>query len=183
MPASVQIRYYTGASPGSASGDITGTTIRYKQADNATQDSVNPLALPLTGLTFSWRKSTKINMFSSPVTSIANLRWFMSQAPTAGITFYARLQASGIYVQANSGDQSGIAGFTDTSGNQTTNNAANYTASSPLSVNSGTVLSNPNTGEGTQVFVETQMSVGTGYAAGPGVIPTPVSFTYRYTES
>jgi len=107
----------------------------------------------------------------------------MSQTPTSGINFYARVQATGVYVQANSGDINGITGFTDTSGNQTTNNASNYTASAPLTVNSGTVLSNPNTGEGTQVFVETQMSVGTGYAAGPGVIPTPVQFTYRYTES
>jgi len=183
MPASCLIRYYTGASPGSASSDITGTTIRYKQADNATLDTFFPLALPATGQTFSWRKSTKVNFTTTPVTSIVNLRWFMSQTPTSGINFYARVQATGVYVQANSGDINGITGFTDTSGNQTTNNASNYTASAPLTVNSGTVLSNPNTGEGTQVFVETQMSVGTGYAAGPGVIPTPVQFTYRYTES
>lgn len=183
MPASVQVRFYTGASPGSASSDITGTTIRYKQADSAVQDTNNPLAMPTSGLTFSWRKSTKINVFTTPVTSIVNLRWFMSQTPTAGISFYARTQTTGTYIQANSNDQSGIVGFTDTTGNQNTNNATNYTSSTPLSVNAGTVLNNPNTGEGTQVFVETQMAVSSTYAGGPGVIPTPVSFTYRYTES
>jgi hypothetical protein len=182
MAASAIVRYYTGASPGGASNDITGITIRYKQADNATQDALNPLALPITGLTFSWRKSTKINFTTSPVTAISNLRFFMGGTPPGGITLYARVQATGIYVQANSADINGITGFTDTGSNQTANNAANYPATSPLTVNAGTVLSNPATGEGTQVFVETQMSVGTGYAGGPGAI-TSFSVTYRYSES
>jgi len=183
LAASAQVRFYTGASPGSASSDITGITIRYKQADNATQDAFFPLALPIVGQTFSWRKSTKINFSTTPVTSISNLRWFVSSNPPSGINFYARVQAAGIYVQANSQDVNGITGFTDTVGNQNANNAVtNYPAATPLTVNSGTVLSNPNTGEGTQVFVETQMSVGTTYAGGPGAI-TPFAQIYRYNES
>lgn len=182
MAASAQVRYYTGASPGGASNDITGITIRYKQADNANLDTLAALVLPLTGLTFSWRKSTKINFVSSPVTNITNLRWYMGGTPPTGIALYVRVQGAGIYVQANSNDANGIAGFTDTGGNQNANNATNYPSSTPLTVNAGTVLNNPSVGEGTQVFVETQMSVSTSYAGGGGGI-TPFSTTYRYTES
>lgn len=182
MAASASVRYYTGASPGTASSDISGTTIRYKQADSAAQDSNNPLALPASGQTFSWRKSTKINFTTTPISSISNLRWFMSGAPPPGINLYARAQVAGIYIQANSADQNGISGFTDTVGNQNANNATNYTSSTPLSVNGGTVLSNPNTGEGTQAFVETQLSVSSTYSVGPGATAFG-SATYRYTES
>lgn len=182
MAASCQVRYYTGASPGGASADITGTTIRYKQADNATQDILTPLVFPLVGQTFSWRKSTKVNFATTPVSAISNLRWFVSSNPPTGVNFYARLQAAGIYIQANSSDVNGITGFTDTPTNQNANNAVNYTSAAPLSVNAGTVLSNPNTGEGTQVFLETQLSIGTTYNPTPGAI-TSFGNTYRYVES
>ena len=184
MAASAQTRYYTGASPGSASADITGTTIRYKLADNAAQDANNPVPLPASGLNFSWRKSTKVNWTTTPANNITNLRWFLGTNPVSGIRFFARLQATGIYIQANSNDQNGITGFTDTGGNQTANDATNYTSSAPLTVNAGTVLSNPNTGEGgaNQVFVETQLAVASSYAGGPGPI-TSFQVTYRYSET
>lgn len=182
MAASSQIRYYTGASPGAASADITGTTIRYKLADNATQDSLTPIPLPVSGLNFSWRKSTKANFVSTPAGSITNLRWFLNTLPGSGIRFFARLQVTGIYIQAVSNDATGITGFTDTSPNQTTNDAVNYVSATPLTINAGTVLSNPNTGEGTQVFVETQLAIASTYGGGPGVIPS-FQVIYRYSET
>lgn len=182
MSASAQARFYTGASPGSPSSDITGTTIRYKQADDAVQNSNNPVPLPGSGLAFSWRKSTKVNWSTTPASGISNLRWFLASNPATGLRFFARVQSAGVYVQANSNDQNGITGFTDTGGNQTANDATNYTSGSPLSVNSGTVLSNPNTGEGSQVFVETQGAVASTYTGGPGGTAT-WSATYRYSET
>lgn len=184
MAASSQVRYYTGASPGSASGDITGTTIRYKQADAATQDTNNPIPLPASGLNFSWRKSTKINFSTTPAGTISNLRWFLATLPGTGVRFFARLQVSGIYIQAISNDATGITGFTDTSPNQTTNDAVNYISAAPLTVLAGTLLTNPNTGEGgvTQLFVETQLALSTAYVAGPGVIAS-FQATYRYSET
>lgn len=184
MAASAQTRYYTGASPGAASADITGTTIRYKLADNATQDANNPVPLPASGLSFSWRKSTKVNWTTSPANNITNLRWFLGSNPPSGIRFFARLQATGIYIQSNSNDVNGITGFTDTGGNQTANDATQYTSSAPLTVQAGTVLSNPNTGEGgtNQVFVETQLAVASTYAGGPGPISS-FQVTYRYSET
>lgn len=182
MAASSQTRYYTGASPGSASADVTGTTIRHKQADNLTQDSNNPIPLPGSGLSFGWRKSSKVNFASTPVGAISNLRWFLNSNPPSGITFYARLQSSGTYVQATSSDQSGITGFTDTSPNRTANDATQYTSVAPLTVNGSTVLSNPNTGEGTQVFVETQLACASTYSGGAGAI-TSFAIVYRYSET
>jgi hypothetical protein len=182
MAASAQTRYYHGTSPGVASGDVTGLTVRHKLADNDIVDSNFPIPLPAAGLSFGWRKSSKVNFVSTPAGSITNLRWFISGGPPAGIRFFARDQATGVYVVATAGDQAGIAGFTDTVGNQNANDAVNYTSGSPLTVNAGTVLSNPSTGEGTQVFVETQMAVGSTYGGGPGPI-TPFQVTYRYSET
>ncbi len=182
MAASATTRYYHGSSPGSASGDVIGSVVRHKQADNDTIDSLTPIPFPASGLSFGWRKSSKMNFPSTPAGTIANLRWFLGNNPVTGIRFFARVQGSGIYVQATSGDQSGITGFTDTVPNQTANDATNYTSSAPLTVNAGTVLSNPNTGEGTQVFVETQLACSTSYLGGPGPI-TSFPITYRYAET
>lgn len=184
MAASPQTRYYHGSSPGVASSDVTGLTVRYKLADNDVQDSNNPVPLPNSGLSFSWRKSSKMNWVSTPVGSITNLRWFLNSALTGGIRLFARVQASGLYIQASASDASGITGFTDTVGNQNANDAVNYTSSAPLTVQAGTVLSNPATGEGgiNQVFVETQAAVNSSYSGGPGPVPA-WNMDYRYNET
>jgi len=160
---------------------VIGSTVRYKLSDDDVQDTNNPVSLPSSGTNLSWRKSSKINFSSTPAGSITNLRWFISGGPPVGIRFFARIQTTGLYIQASSIDASGITGFTDTVPNQNSNDAANYVSSAPLSVQSGTVLSNPNTGEGgdNQPFVETQTGVQSIYAGGPGPI-TPFNVNYRY---
>lgn len=188
MSASAQTRYYHGSSPGTASGDVTGLTVRHQLSDSDVQNSAFPIPLPpaggpqVNGFNLGWRKSSKVNFTTTPASAISNLRWFTSGSIPTGIGFWSRVQVTGIYITATSADQSGISGFTDNSGNQTANNAANYTSSAPLTVNAGTVLSNPNTGEGTQVFVESQMGVSSSYNGGAGPI-TPFQVTYRYSET
>lgn len=186
MAASVQTRYYHGSSPGVASSDVTGSTVRHKLADNDITDSNNPIPLPVSGTNLGWRKSSKVNFTTTPAGSITNLRWFVSGGPPTGIRFFARVQATGLYIFATSNDQNGIASFTDTPTNQNNNDVAlvPYNSSTPLTVQAGTVLSNPNTGEGgaNQVFVETQIGVLSTYAGGPGAI-TPFQVTYRYSET
>lgn len=181
MAASQQTRYYHGASPGTPSADVSGSTVRHKLADNDIQDTNNPIPIPLTGLSFGWRKSSKENWSTTPVSSISNLVWFMSSTPAVGQRVFARLQAPNVYVPASAGDTAGIVGFTDTPTNQNANDAINYTSGTPLTINAGTVLSNPNVGEGSQNFLETQMSFGVTYTGGAG--PTvPLTVSYRYTE-
>lgn len=188
MAASSQTRYYHGSSPGTASSDVTGLTVRHQLSDSDVQNNAFPIPLPpgggpqVNGLNLAWRKSSKVNFVTSPAGAITNLRWFTSGVIPTGINFFARLQAASTYVMASASDQSGISGFTDTSGNQSANNAANFTSSAPLTVNAGTVLSNPSVGEGTQVVVETQLGVSSSYAGGPGPI-SAFQITYRYAES
>jgi len=182
VAASTQLRYYNGSSP-SAGPDVTGTTVRYKRADNQTQDSNNPLPLSATtSYVFTWRKQSKINFTTSPASNITNLRFFMSSVPPTGIYFGAWL--TNTYVQgSDAGDDNGVTGFTDTTGNQATNNATNYTSSSPLTINSGTVLTNPSTGEGSQEFLVTQMGCNSTYGGGPGPISPTIGLSYRYNET
>lgn len=180
MAASAQTRYYHGSSPGSAGGDVTGSTVRHKRADNDIQDANNPLPVPTSGLVFTWRKHSKENYTTTPSGSITNLRWFIGAAMAAGLYLGAWLNA--IYTQGATADETGITGFTDTTPNQTTNDASNYLAAAPLTVNSGTVLTNPSTGEGSQSYVVTQLGVRSTYAGGPGAI-SPVAVTYRYSET
>lgn len=186
MAASVQTRYYHGSSPGVASSDVTGSTVRHKLADNDVTDSNNPIPLPNSGMNLGWRKSSKVNFTTSPAGSITNLRWFVSGGPPSGIRFFARVQSVGIYIFATSSDQNGITGFTDTVGNQNANDVVlvPYNSATPLTVQAGTVLSNPSIGEGgtNQPFVETQLGVQSSYAGGPGPI-TPFQATYRYSET
>lgn len=180
MAASAQSRYYHGSSP-APGPDVTGTTVRHKRADNDIQDLNNPLPVPNSGTAFAWRKSSKENFSTSPAGSITNLRWFISGAMATGLYLGAWLNA--LYTLGTDIlDDNGVTGFTDTAPNQATNNASNYLAASPLTVQAGTVLTNPSTGEGAQSFVVSQLGVLSTYPGGPGVI-TPVTVTYRYAET
>lgn len=184
MAASAQTRYYHSSSPGTASSDVTGMTVRFKLSDDDVQNTQYPIPLPVTtsAINLSWRKSSKINFVTSPAGAITNLRWFISGGPPTGVSFFARVQSPGIYVTATAADQNGIHNFTDTTANQAANNAGQYTSLAPLAVNSGTVLSHPSVGEGSQVFVETQLALLGTYTGGPGP-GTPFQITYRYSET
>src|SRR5271169_6052344 len=123
MAASAQTRYYHSSSPGTASGDVTGLTVRFKLSDDDIQNTQYPIPLPLSSgsLNLSWRKSSKVNYSTSPAGAISNLRWFISNGPPSGVSFFARIQSPGIYVTATAADQNGILDFTDTPTNQTAN--------------------------------------------------------------
>lgn len=185
MAASAQTRYYHGSSP-APGPDVTGTTVRHKRADNDIQDANNPLPVPTTAtFAFAWRKWSKENWPSTPAGNISNLRWFTSTVVPTGIYMGAWLQA--VYPLGGASDvadDNGVNGFTDTVGNQNANNAMNYVSAAPLTVQAGTVLVNPNTGEGfgQANFVVTQFGVNNSYAGGPGPI-SPITITYRYSET
>lgn len=180
MSASVEARYYTGASPGTAGSNVIGVTVRHKRADNAALDSNNPIPKPPSGENLGWRKHCKVNFLSTPSGAISNLRWFISGTVPTGIKHYSKTLA--IYTPASASDESGIAGFTDTQPNKDSNDETQRTSSSPLVVNAGTVLSNPDTGEGTQDYVVSQLGCKPTYAGGAGAF-TPFSGNFRYAET
>jgi hypothetical protein len=178
MAASCQTRYYHGASP-TPGPDVTGSTVRYKLNDDDAVDSNYPIPVPASGENLSFTKFMKINFTTSPAGSISNLRWFVS-TPPSGINDYSWHISA--YTQPTASDESGITGYTDTPTNKTANNYPNRTSSSPLVVNSGTVLSNPSTGEGTQDYVQHQLGVLSTYAGGAGPIQV-FTGTFRYNET
>lgn len=54
----------------------SGGTVRFKDADNATVDLLNPVVIPATGTTYSYTKKLRAYMSDPPNTQISNLRWY-----------------------------------------------------------------------------------------------------------
>jgi hypothetical protein len=126
--------------------------------------------IPAAGNNNSWRKSFKLNFDTTPSGSATNLRWYDGVSWGTGVQLYARTTAT--YTEASSADETmATTGYVD---------AIGYTSGSPLTVNAGTVISNPNTGLGTQDFVESFLRVGT--SASPGTI-TGHQLNYRWDET
>ena len=74
MAATVVINEWNGASPGSPT-DKTSGTIRFKNADNATVDLVNPLEVPGSGQEYSYEKWLRLRITDAGgFTQISNLR-------------------------------------------------------------------------------------------------------------
>lgn len=170
MVATVQIISYHGAT-GSTETQIDGSVVKYKRADNDTDDTLNPVVIPLSGTNYSWRKSFKLKITVSPDGDISNLRFFTAGSWGTGITLYGLKQAT--YTQGSSTDETALfdAGAVDTS---------TWTSSSPYVINSGIVISNPNTGTGTQDYLVTQLAVDSTATRGTA---GPVTLTYRFDET
>jgi len=176
MAATVQIHSWHGAGAGSGT-NINNGEVRFKLADNDTVDLNAPLRVPtqeqvdaLIAYTYSFRKYFKVNFTTTPSSSISNLRFF-----TDGNNLDAQVvllaDQTDTYQENVSADSTG-----DTTAHWL---AVSYTKASPLVVNSGTVLSNPSTGYGTQDFVMVQAMVSASATAG---VVGPQVWSYRYDE-
>ncbi len=75
MPATVLIREKNGA--GETATDKTGGTVRFKNADNATVDLVNPLIKPTTNREYSFEKWLRVNFSVAPDTQITDIEAYM----------------------------------------------------------------------------------------------------------
>ena len=73
MAATIQLHEMSALTTGT---DKTSGTLRFKDADNATVDSNNPLVIPAAGSIYSYTKKTRLYMAAPPNTSISNLRWY-----------------------------------------------------------------------------------------------------------
>lgn len=172
MPATVIIAVYHGASPGTPSADVSGTTIRFKRADEDLQDSNNPIPIPNSGANYSWRKSIKLRILTDPDTEIRNLR-FYSEGQSLGTGRSLRAKQASTYTQASSSDEG-----TELSGSV---DVDTYTTSSPLVLEAGQVLANGAApGEGSQDFVELQAKIDSTAIAGGSA--NAKGLVYRYDE-
>lgn len=124
MAATVQIVEKNGA--GGTPTDKTSGTIRFKNADNATVDTSNPLVKPPSGTEYSWEKWLRMNVTGGTYTEITNVHAYSdgSSGLGTGIGLYAKAVAS----YATPAEATSTAGYT---------NFFTYTSGSSLSLGAG----------------------------------------------
>lgn len=167
MAATVSISRFFGAGP---SVDLDIAQLIHKWADDNTDDDNDPVVRGASDV-WTWAKSVKLRIDVAPSNDITNLRFFSAAAnfggSHTGISTLAVTEAS--YTQGNSVDQSAAR-----------SSMVNRLEGSPLVINAGTVISNPDTGYGTQDFTVLQLELGNTVPAGTS--PTQVQ-TFRYAET
>lgn len=170
MAATYQVDVFHGSSP---TGAAWSAGARFHRADTSptTDGATTYIPIPTSGTNYSWRKHFKLNVTATPVGSVSNLRFF-SDGTSWGTGVTAYVKTSSTYTQGSSSDNSTqISGSTD---------VTTYTSGSPLTINSGTVLSNPSTGYGTQDYLVMQVGGTSLVAAGTTSART---LTYRVDET
>jgi len=124
MAATVQIVEKNGA--GAALTDKTSGNIRFKNADNATVDLIDPLVKPTSGTFFSFEKWLRLNVTGGTFTQMTNLRAYMDGANGLGTGVNLWAKAVGAY--ATPAKPANSTGYT---------NAFGYTSGAPLSLGAG----------------------------------------------
>lgn len=81
MAATIQIHEMSALTTGV---DKTSGTVRFKDADNSTVDTVNPLQVPGTGTNYSYTKKLRAKMTVAPGTNVSNFRWYTDGASGFG---------------------------------------------------------------------------------------------------
>jgi hypothetical protein len=128
MAATVQIIEKNGA--GGTPTDKTSDTIRFKNADNATVDTSNPLVKPSSGTEYSFEKWLRFNVSGGSYTEITNVKAYSdgSSGLGTGIGCYAKAVAT----YATPAEATSTAGYTNfftyTSGSALTLGAGPYTS-------------------------------------------------------
>lgn len=94
MPATVQIVEKNGATP--VLTDKTSGTVRFKNADNATVDTANPMVKPATGTDYSFEKWLRFNVSAGTYTEITNVKAYTDGANGlgAGVGLFAKAVAA-----------------------------------------------------------------------------------------
>lgn len=128
MAATVQIIEKNGA--GGTPTDKTSGTVRFKNADNATVDTSNPMVKPVSGTDYSFEKWLRLNVTGGTYTQITNVKAYTDGANGlgTGVGLYAKAVAS----YATPAEATSTAGYTDaftyTSGSALTLGAGPYTS-------------------------------------------------------
>ena len=128
MAATVQIIEKTGA--GGTPTDKTSGTVRFKNADDATVDLVNPMVVPPSGTDYSFEKWLRFNVSGGTYTQITNVKAYSdgSNGMGTGVGLYAKAVSS----FATPAEATSTAGYTDfftyNSGSALTLGAGPYTS-------------------------------------------------------
>lgn len=128
MAATVQIIEKNGA--GGTATDKTSGTIRFKNADNATVDTSNPMVKPVSGTDYSFEKWLRFNVSAGTYTQITNVKAYSdgSSGMGTGVSVYAKA----VTTFATPAEATGTAGYTSffsyTSGSALTLGAGPFTS-------------------------------------------------------
>ncbi len=174
MAATVEVRSLLGGSPALGS-DVTGQTLRFKEADNNAQDSLNPVDRPAAGVVYSYRKSFLLVATSLPDNFLSNLRFF-SDLTAIGTGQRVLFATSTSYIQATAADLTTAISAVDVD-TKTQNN--------PHVVQAGNFIDSANdiapfAGGALQDHVMLQLEVASNAVGGDGA---PKTCSFRYDES
>lgn len=109
MVATVQIVEKNGATP--VLTDKTSGTIRFKNADNATVDTANPMVKPASGTDYSFEKWLRMNVTGGTYTEITNVKAYSDGAN--GLGTGVGLHAKAVAAYATPAEAVAITGYTD----------------------------------------------------------------------
>ena len=153
MAATVQILEKNGA--GGTGTDKTSGNIRFKNADNSTVDTSNPMVKPGAGVDYSFEKWIRFNVSGGTYTEITNVKTYMDggNGLGTGVTLYAKA----VTTYATPAEATSVSGYTD---------AFTYTSGSPLTLGAGPFTS---TGEKADHLV---MMLTVGTSASGGITPS-----------
>ena len=153
MAATVQIIEKNGA--GGTGTDKTSGTIRFKNADNATVNTSNPMVKPGAGTDYSYEKWIRFNVTGGTYTEISNIKAYCDGSVSfgTGVTVYAKAVTN----YATPAEATSATGYAD---------IATYTSGSPLTLGAGPFTS---TGEKADHLV---MMMAVASTASGGLTPT-----------
>ena len=149
MAAVVKIREKNQA--GETATDKTTGVVRFKNADDATVDTNDPMVIPTSGTDYSYEKWLRFNVDSGTYTSISNITMYSDggNGLGTGVGVYAKTAAA----YATPAQATSTTGYTS---------VFSYTSGSPLTVGSGTYTSTGDKGN----YVVMMMTVADTAAAG-----------------
>lgn len=134
MPATVRIIEKNGA--GGTATQKDGSTVRFKNADNATVDLLNPLVKPGAGFDYSFDKWLRLDVTGGTYSQITNIRAYADGANGmgTGVEVYAKAVAS----YATPTEPSATTGYLDLFG---------YTSGAALTLGAGPFTSTGEKGD------------------------------------
>lgn len=165
MAATVQAHTHHGAAD-DLGVNIAGATLRFKNADNDTQDGANQVARPGgAGFNYSYVKQLRLKSTVTPIAKLFNIKFWMSGPKPTGVDVFVKTSPAYINPVANA--STALTGVTS---------GYSYTPSAPLSISGS--QTNPSTGSFGD-FLEAQMGAQVTAAAGVNALGP---FIFRYDE-
>ena len=189
MTAVLEIRLDRGGSDGNPGNSDTLTNLRFKTADDNTQDTNNPIPIVSGQTKHSYWRHIYLHCTTAPTTKVDNLKFYTDGGGFGtGITLYAGDQ----FPTHNSGASTGYELATGTPGDTGDELVANHTGISAKSdafgYTSGSPLSGPSISESGSIidgigdgsdYVMLQLTVGD--TASPGTLSAE-TLTIQYDE-